>query len=144
MRQPAVFVVALTDADEVVLVDLYRYTTGERSIEVPAGGVDAADGTDTLAAAKRELREETGLAASRWRHLGRTQALNGVVDAPEHAFLATGLSLLGGDERAEEGIDQVLRVPFGEVLAMIADGRITDSETITAVALAGIELGRFR
>lgn len=48
------------------------------------------------------------------------------------------------DSRAEEGIDTVAWVAFGEVLRMIADGRITDGETIAAIALAGIRLGRFR
>jgi 8-oxo-dGTP pyrophosphatase MutT (NUDIX family) len=141
MREPAVFVVAVTDADEVVLVDLYRYATGQQSLEVPAGGTD---GEDPLTAARRELREETGLAAAHWRHLGRMQALNGVVDAPEDVFLATGLTDVGGDARAEEGIDGVRRLPFAEVLALVADVRITDSETVTALALAGIALGRFR
>lgn len=141
MRAPAVFVVALTDAEEVVLVAQERYTTGARSIEVPAG---ASDGQEPLLAAQRELREETGLAAERWRPLGRMNALNGIADAPELVFLATGLSAAPeGDERDAEGIDEVLRVPFGEALRMCRDGEISDGETIASLALAGIALGRF-
>lgn len=140
VRHPAVFVVAL-DADErVCLVTLDRYTTG-RSIEVPAGG---SDGEEPIIAARRELREETGLEADEWEDLGRMNALNGVTEAPEHVFLARGLRTVGGDQQAEEGIEEVSWVPFGEVLAMIADGRITDGETIGAIAYAGIRLGRFR
>ncbi|HET9633323.1 MAG TPA: NUDIX domain-containing protein, partial [Terrabacter sp.] len=57
VRRPAVFVVALTDEDEVVLVTVDRHTVGH-SVEVPAGGTD---GEDPLRAAQRELAEETGL-----------------------------------------------------------------------------------
>ncbi len=141
MRAPAVFVVAVTDAAEVVLVAQERYTIGVRSIEVPAG---ATDGEEPLLAARRELREETGLAAAEWRPLGRMNALNGIADAPELVYLATGLSPAPeGDERAAEGIDAVLRVPWPEALRMCAEGEIVDGETIASLALAGIALGRF-
>lgn len=143
VRNAAVFVVAIDDADRVCLVTLERYTTGE-SIEVPAGGTD---GEDPLVAARRELLEETGFEAADWVHLGSMNALNGIADAPEHVFLARDVRPVEGATRHsqhEEGIDSVSWVPFGEALAMIADGRITDGETVAAVAYAGIRLGRFR
>ncbi|MFT4306123.1 MAG: NUDIX hydrolase [Microbacterium sp.] len=141
MRHPAVFVVALDDEDRVCLVAVDRYTTG-RSWEVPAGG---SDGEDPLAAARRELVEETGLAASEWIRLGTMHALNGVAEAPEHVFLARGLSVAAdaAATQSEEGIVELVRVPFAEALAMVADGRITDGETVAALAYAGIRLGRF-
>ena len=143
MRHPAVFVVAIDDEDRICLVTLDRYTTGP-SIEVPAGG---SDGQDPLEAARRELLEETGLEAAEWTALGTMNALNGIADAPEHVFLARALRPAPGASahtQAEEGIDTVTRVPFADVLAMIADGRITDGETVAAIAYAGIRLGRFR
>jgi 8-oxo-dGTP pyrophosphatase MutT (NUDIX family) len=141
MQHPAVFVVALDDDDRVCLVSLARYTTGQ-SWEVPAGG---SDGDEPLVAAQRELREETGLTAQEWTPLGTMNALNGIAEAPEYVFLARGL-VADSDAAAsqeEEGIDEVAWVPFADVLAMIADGRITDGETIAALAYAGIRLGRF-
>jgi 8-oxo-dGTP pyrophosphatase MutT (NUDIX family) len=141
IRQPAVFVVAVTEADEVVLVTLDRYTVGP-SVEVPAGGTD---GEDPLVAAQRELLEETGLAASTWTRIGGMQALNGVCRAPEHVFLATGLSQdPTSADLAGEGISEVRAVPFADVLAMIAGGDITDGETIAALMFAAVHLGRAR
>ncbi|ALX66806.1 NUDIX domain-containing protein [Microbacterium sp. XT11] len=142
MRHPAVFVVAVDERDRVCLVTVDRYTVGE-SIEVPAGG---SDGEDPEQAARRELLEETGFEAARWQRLGTMTALNGIADAPEHVFLATGLTAVGGAEesRAEEGISRVAWVPFADVMTMIADGRITDGETIAALAYAAIHLGRLR
>lgn len=144
MRNPAVFVVALDDQDRVCLVTLDRYTTGA-SIEVPAGG---GDGEPALVAAQRELLEETGVEASEWTELGTMHALNGIADAVEHVFLARGIRSTGStttaDAQAEEGIDAVAWVPFADVVQMISDGRITDGETIAAIAYAGIRLGRFR
>jgi 8-oxo-dGTP pyrophosphatase MutT (NUDIX family) len=138
--RPAVFVVALDEDDRVALIEIDRYTVGP-SLEVPAGG---SDGQEPLLAAQRELLEETGLQASEWSELGTVHALNGAALAPEHVFLARGLSV-GADSshtQLEEGISAVRFVPLREVLGMIGDGTITDNETITAVSLAAIRLGR--
>ena len=138
LRHPAVFVVALTDDDEVVLVTVDRHTTGP-SVEVPAGG---ADGPDTLAGAQRELAEETGLQAAHWREIGRMNALNGVCVAPEVVYLATGLSPVAGSEQEAEGITAVRTVPWTEVLAMVARGEVSDGETVAALMFAALALGR--
>lgn len=147
VANPAVFVVALTDDDEVVLVDLYRYTTGRWSTEIPAG---STDGEDALVAARRELAEETGLAADEWVEVGAMSSLNGICDAPEHVFLARGLRPVDEDAattlatQAEEGIAGVRRVPFAEVLAMIGRGEIVDAETMAAMLHVAVHLGRIR
>lgn len=143
VRHASVFVVALTDDDEVVLVSQRRYTTGEVSVEVPAGGTD---GEDPLVAARRELAEETGLTAREWTHVGRMTALNGIASAHEHVFVARGLSPVRGDagahSQAEEGIDSVRTVPFADALRMVADGTICDGESVAALAYAALHLGR--
>ncbi len=142
VRHPAVFIVALTDDDEVLLVDVDRHTVGP-SLEVPAGG---SDGEDPLVAAQRELLEETGHLAEQWQPLGRLQALNGVCEAPEHFFLARGVTLASEDRAAQaaEGISGVRRVPVAQVLEMVGRGEISDGESIAALMLALTHLGRVR
>jgi 8-oxo-dGTP pyrophosphatase MutT (NUDIX family) len=139
VRSPAVFVVAVTDADEVLLVEVHRYTTGRPSLEVPAGG---SDGEDLLVGAQRELREETGHVASDWRALGQVFSLNGVADAPGQVFLARGLTHVGGEETEAEGIASVRAVPVVEVVAMVARGEITDNESLGALLMGLVALGR--
>ncbi|WP_395245883.1 NUDIX domain-containing protein [Agromyces sp. MMS24-K17] len=140
VRHTAVFVVALTDDDEVLLVTVDRHTVGT-SIEVPAGGTD---GEDPLVAARRELLEETGYEAAEWREIGRMTALNGISRAPEVVFLATGVrpAADAAHHQGEEGISELRAVPWAEAIAMVRDGRIDDGETVAALAYAAIALGR--
>ncbi|UZN03565.1 NUDIX domain-containing protein [Cellulomonas sp. S1-8] len=142
--RPSVFVVALTDDDEVVLVTTDRYTTGPGSVEVPAGGTD---GQEPLVAAQRELAEEAGLVARDWTHVGTLDALNGIARAVEHVFVARGLAPVTdaaatAHEQAAEGITAVRTVPFADALAMVRSGGLRDGETVAALALAALHLGR--
>lgn len=140
LRNDAVFVVAMTDDDEVLLVTVDRHTVGE-SIEVPAGGTD---GEDPLAAAQRELLEETGYEASEWREIGRMTALNGICRAAEIVFLATGLRQAesGAHSQAEEGITRLQAVPWSQAVRMVRNSEITDGETVAALFHAEVALGR--
>lgn len=140
VRHPAVFVVPVTDDDEVVLVEVERYTTGAVSLEVPAGG---SDGEEPLVAGPRELQEETGLAAGDWRELGPVFSLNGVAAAPGHVLLARGLRPAdAAHEQAEEGIVGLRRVPWPQVWDLVRAGEITDNESLAALLHAAVALGR--
>ncbi|HET6567734.1 MAG TPA: NUDIX hydrolase [Rhodothermales bacterium] len=62
-------VICLTEDGRMVMVEQYRYAIDRMSLEFPAGTIDA--GEDPLAAAKRELREETGYVSDDWTFLGK-------------------------------------------------------------------------
>jgi 8-oxo-dGDP phosphatase len=140
VRNPAVFIVAVNDAGEVLFESVDRHTVG-LSLEIPAGG---SDGEDLLVAAKRELYEETGYIAERWRSIGSMNALNGLCRAAERVFLAQGLSRdATGTDATAEGISHVRWVPWLEVLHMVETSEITDGETVASLLHAAIALGKF-
>jgi 8-oxo-dGTP pyrophosphatase MutT (NUDIX family) len=128
-KNVAVGVLALEE-DHVYIVGQYRYPLERYSWEIPEGG--CPEGEEPLAAAQRELREETGLEATRWRMLGEAHLSNSVSDEYAVWFLATGL--VRGEARPEgtERLD-VRRVPFRQALGMALDGRITDALSILAL-----------
>ncbi|WGL53656.1 NUDIX hydrolase [Nocardioides sp. BP30] len=142
VRHPAVFVVPVTDAGEVVLVRQHRYTIGRESLEIPAGGTD---GEDVLAAARRELVEETGYDAGDLRLLAEVYSLNGVSRAPGHVVLATGLTRVGaGGGLGDEGITAVEHLAWPTLFELLGAGEIHDGETAAALMYAAVALGRVR
>jgi len=132
-----VFVVAITEEQEIYLVGLHRYTTDLYSWEVPAGG---SEGQDKQDAAKRELLEETGLVAGSWKEIGKFQISNGNCNKIAYTFLATDVQQTDENKMDEEGITAVKKVPIAEVLKMIEDGRLTDADSIAAIMQAIIHL----
>jgi 8-oxo-dGTP pyrophosphatase MutT (NUDIX family) len=136
---PSAFVVALSDADELLLVTQDRYPTGRPSVELPAGN---AAHEDPLAAAQRELQEETGYVAASWTPLGVLESMNGICTELQHVFLARELTHVGTDAQAEDGITDVQWVPFDEVLERVRTGAITDGQSASSLLLALLARGR--
>lgn len=128
---PSVMIVAVTDADELVMINQYRYPTGTASLEVPGGN---AEGGDLLQGAKKELEEEVGLIASSWTKLGSYFPYNGLSNDECHIFLATGLTETGTRHEISEEIE-IRRIPVAKVRTMIGDGSLRDGQTIAALAL---------
>jgi 8-oxo-dGTP pyrophosphatase MutT (NUDIX family) len=136
VRNVAAGVVALDADGRVVLVGQHRYTLDAWSWEIPEGGVPA--GEDPLDGARRELREETGIVAARWRELGRTHLSNSVTDEEAVLYLATDLRQEEPEPEATEELT-IRWVTFDEALAMALDGRITDAMTILALQRLALE-----
>jgi ADP-ribose pyrophosphatase len=128
IRHPgAVAMVALFEDETVLLERQYRYPGRREFIEIPAGKLEP--GEPHLETAKRELLEETGYVAAEWTHLGVIHTSIGYADETIELFLAKGLQYQAARLDAGEFLE-VLRIPFAEAIAMIRDGRITDSKSV--------------
>ena len=135
----AVGVLALDEADRVLLVGQHRYALDVYSWEIPEGGVPvgeaAADG------ARRELQEETGFEARNLVELGRCHLSNSVSDELAVLYLATGLTHGVATPDGTESL-AIRWLPFDEVLEMTMDGRITDALTVMAVQRVALDRAR--
>ncbi len=121
----------------VWMVGQTRYALDRYSWELPEGGVPQSEGMEE--AARRELREETGITAGRLVRLFDIHTSNSVTDEWGQVFLATDLS---HGEASPEGTEDITRhfVPMEAALAAIDAGRITDA--ITVAGLLRVELMR--
>jgi 8-oxo-dGTP pyrophosphatase MutT (NUDIX family) len=129
--RPSVGIVALNEGGEVALVTQWRYALGRVSVEIPTGGSESSD-YEMLAAARRELREETGLSARRWRELGFVDNSNGVTTDTAYMFLATGLEA-GADAQDPEERIVLSWLPFGQAVEKVLAGSITESVSVAAI-----------
>jgi ADP-ribose pyrophosphatase len=133
-KDPACIVVPLdrtADGDFVYLIEQFRYTVGGRYLEFPQGGWEQAD-VDPEALARGELKEETGLTATRMTHLADMQIAYGVMNQKHHCFLAEGLKPGEPDPDVEESDLTLHRVSVAEFERMILDGTIVDNCTMAA------------
>ncbi len=128
-----VCVVAIDSEDRVLLVRQWRHAVGHGLLEIPAGTLDRDDAgvvEDHAGAAARELEEETGTIAGRWRYLGGFYTAPGFTSEKMHLYLATDLAEAPGhhgpdeDERLE-----LRRVAFEDAVAMAERGEIEDAKS---------------
>jgi ADP-ribose pyrophosphatase len=137
----AVAMVAIDDQDRVLMVRQWRHATGGPLLEIPAGTLDRhADGTlePHAEAAARELEEETGARAARWRYLGAFYTAPGFTSELMHLYLATGLSTSHADglHPDEDEHLELTPVPFADALAMAMRGDIHDAKSMVGILMA--------
>lgn len=133
-RPDTVSVLAIDDEGHALLVRQYRYTIGRETVEIPAGTIDPGETAE--AAARRELREETGYSCRELEPLISYGPAIGYCTERMTVFLARGLDYapLQGDEDAIS----LERVPLDRLVTSITDGSMVfeDAKSVVAILLA--------
>ena len=130
VRHSGSVVVLVAERGKVLLERQYRHAAGRYLYELPAGRIDA--GESELTAAKRELLEETGFTARKWKRILRFWASPGFVAEAMSIYLARDLTPGTAQPEGDEVI-KIQFVPLKKAVAMVLGGRIQDAKTIAGV-----------
>jgi ADP-ribose pyrophosphatase len=117
---------------DIILIRQYRHAVGQFLLELPAGRIEP--GEAPLAAAKREMIEETGFRARRWTALSKYFASPGFLGESMQIYLARDLREGTSNPEEDEHIE-IVRTPLSRVLALIAANKIHDGKTLIGVSL---------
>lgn len=137
-KNKAIGIIPVDENGYTWLVGQFRYTLDAYSWEIPEGGGPLHE--SPLAAAQRELEEETGLRAGKWTELMRIHTSNSVTDEEGIIYLAEQLTEGPSKPEETEGDLIVKKLPLTEAIAMVMRGEITDSMSVAAL----LKIGRLK
>lgn len=126
------------DGGDTMLVRQWRHAWNESSWEVPAG--TSNEGENPLDCARRELQEETGLRAERFRSLGVVHGA-AIMTGRAHLFLAEGISQAEQNLETYEQDMEVRRLPLKDALEAALAGDIAHAGSVTALVRAARAVG---
>jgi ADP-ribose pyrophosphatase len=139
-KPEAVWIVPVTAEGRLVLIEQYRYAIDGWCLEVPAGNIEP--GTDALAMAARELREEIGGTAERILPVTDFYTMNGIGNEIARVFLALGVNL-GEPQRETTEYITLRDVPVEEALRLARVGEIKDGPSALAILLCEATLREY-
>jgi ADP-ribose pyrophosphatase len=117
---------------DLILIRQYRHAANQFLLELPAGRIEPNEAP--LAAAKREMIEETGFRARRWTSLTKYYASPGFLGESMQIFLARDIKQGASNPEEDERIE-IVRTPLSQALALIAANKIHDGKTLIGVSL---------
>jgi ADP-ribose pyrophosphatase len=126
----AVTIIPMLEGDRVCLIRNYRVAIGKTLIELPAGTIDNQE--PPAETARRELQEETGYRAAKWRELPPFYMSPGILNERMYLFVAEELTLGETAREAGEEIDNLI-VPWAEAVAMAERGEIEDAKSLVGI-----------
>ena len=142
-RKDYVVIVASDTEGKYLCVRQYRQGIKEVTTEFPAGGIERTDGKEyggsgdisaeeSLAAAKRELREETGYESDEWRHLLKVPSNATIADNYAHLFVARNCHKVSGQDLDDTEFLNVIKLSAQEIETLIAEEKFQQAVHIAA------------
>jgi ADP-ribose pyrophosphatase len=129
----SVVILPIDDAENILFVRQYRHAAGLELLELPAGTLDPDEHPE--ACARREIREETGMAAGKIQSLGGFYLAPGYSTEYMHVYLATDLHFDPLEADADEFLS-VEKIPLREAKEMDFSARLPDAKSLAAFYLA--------
>ena len=132
VHQGAAVIIPVLDNGDLVFERQFRYPLGKALLELPAGKIDP--GEEVLVTAQRELLEETGYTAEKWRHVGLVHPCVGYSNGRIEIFLAEGLQKHeSGQSLDHEEFLDVFTMSLDQALAAVRSGDNTDAKTVACL-----------
>ena len=146
-RRDYVVIVAFDEEDKVICVRQFRQGIREVTTEFPAGGIEREDGKqygdrnlssaeDALAAAKRELSEETGYESDEWEHLITIPSNATIADNLAYIYVARNCKKVSGQNLDDMELLNVERYSAEEIEKMISEGNFKQAMHVMAWLMA--------
>ncbi len=131
-RTPVVSIFPLTNKYEIYLVSQYRSSLKQTTLEAVAGYMEKKE--TTIAAARRELKEETGIEAEQLEEIARIQLAGSVFKATINLFLAKGLEIGDNDLDEDEEIE-VVKMPLSVAVEKVMTGEINHAASMIGILM---------
>lgn len=131
-RAPIALIFPLTDLYEIYLVSEYRYMLNKAVLQAVAGHVERKE--TAIAAAKRELKEETGISAMQLEEIARIEMSGSVFRSKAHLFLAKGLEM--GDNKLDDDEEiSVVKMPLEMAVEKVMTGEINHAASMIGILM---------
>ena len=131
-RVPIVSIFPLTDSYEIYLVSEYRYMLKKTVLQAVAGHIEKKE--TSIAAAKRELKEETGIISHQLEEIARIEMSGSVFNSKSYLFLAKGLEI--GDNKLDDDEDiTVVKISLSEAVEKVMSGEINHAASIIGILM---------
>lgn len=129
------FIIAIDNHNFIYLINEYRYPVKKIILQLPAGVIDSKN---IVHEAKKELYEETGIVASRWKKIGGFYVAPGHETTYINVFVAEKLDLSKlkvSNQEGNEGIIKITRTSLPKLKKIVLQGKIKCGITLAALNL---------